>query len=277
MSPRVSSHLSMAAGDALSHAKYRVLPTLQPAVHDALQQVVDQSDAQHGPRHEASVRALWALAQWMETEDDARRGQGSAGASPAPSAAAAVSPGVAVATAVIPSSPGAGGGGGGCHYSPHSHSHSHYSARTRALFEELRRRSPPAGSPMRVAMWRFFAEDHRARGERAEAERSLRRAVDAARELRMPGDPLVLGYVSILRDWLAEWYGADSARAQEAARWCDALRHAHDDLAGWRTLSAASASASASSSTSLASSTTGGLIVGGGCEGQGQCVAVIEE
>lgn len=214
MSPRVSSHLSMAAGDALSNAKYRVLPTLQPAVQDALQDVVDRSDAQHGPRHEASLRALWALAQWKETEDDAR----------GPLAA-----------------------------------HGGYSARTRALFEELRRRGPAVGAPMRIAMWRFFAEDHRARGQCVEAERSLRRAIEAAREMHMPGDPLVLGFVSILRDWLAEWYGEDSGRAMEATRWYaelkhDALNPRHPTVG--RTFSESSTGSSSG--------------------GQGQCVGMIE-
>lgn len=175
MPARVSSQISVAAGDSLSVAKYRVLPRLKPSTVEILQEITDEADAQYGTQHEASMKSLWAFAQWMETDDDAK---------------------------------GLVGG---------------YSPRTRALFEELRRRGP--ASSMKIATWRFFADDHRARGERREAERSMREAIGAACEAWRPEHPLVLGYVSTLKDWLVGWYGGDSAEALEVTRWHAELKN----------------------------------------------------
>lgn len=174
MPARVVAQLPLAGNDLLSFAKYRVLPSLNPTIVEVLQDIADGADARHGTQHEASVRSLWAFAQWMETEEDAR---------------------------------GLVDG---------------YSPRTRALFEELRRRGPTAS--MKIAMWRFFADDHRARGQYREAARAMRRAVEAVDEMypRRPGEephPLVLCYVSILRDWSVEGYGENSTEALEMTRW----------------------------------------------------------
>lgn len=172
MPSRVSSQIPMSAGDALSVAKYRVLPILKPAVVDALQEMSDENDARHGTTHDTSMKSLWAFAQWMETEED-RQGHVTG-----------------------------------------------YSPRTRALFEELRRRGPV--DSMRVAVWRFLADDHRARGEYEEAERCMRGAIEAVGDMsgwQQQQHPLVVGYVSTLRDWLVEGYGENSTQAREVTRW----------------------------------------------------------
>lgn len=176
MAPGVVAQVPLAGNDALSVAKYRALPSLSPTIVEVLQDIKDDADAQYGTQHETSMRSLWAFAQWMETDEDAR---------------------------------GVVGG---------------YSPRTRALFEELRRREP-SGS-VRISMWRFFADDHKARGEYREAEQSMRSAIEAVGDVFQPQEthPLVLCYVSTLKDWSVEGYGENSIEASEMTRWYDEVK-----------------------------------------------------
>ncbi|KAF3762697.1 hypothetical protein M406DRAFT_357556 [Cryphonectria parasitica EP155] len=79
-------------------------------------------------------------------------------------------------------------------------------------------------APGWMAPYRFLAERHRHRGERDEAEQALRKAIETASELWSPWDPVVFGYVSVLRIWLVEWYGEGSVKVAEVTRWQDELR-----------------------------------------------------
>lgn len=97
-----------------------------------------------------------------------------------------------------------------------------HSSRTRGLFEELRRRNPEGY--VKIAMWRFFADEHKVKGEYEEAEKSMRNAVEAAGEMFSPQHPLVLSYVSTLVDWMVEWYGEKSLKALELANWEEELK-----------------------------------------------------
>lgn len=97
-----------------------------------------------------------------------------------------------------------------------------HSPRTRRLFEELRRRKPEGY--VKIAVWRFFAMEHKVQAEYEEAERSMRNAIKAVGEMYSPRHPLVLSYVSTLGDWMAEWYGENSLRALELANWEEELK-----------------------------------------------------
>lgn len=90
------------------------------------------------------------------------------------------------------------------------------------IMREIIRRGSK-GKP-RCCAFRFFAEHHRALGEKDPALKNLRESIHGLMEIYGGKDILVMGFVSELRDWLLEW--EDLEEAATVGKWLEELQRA---------------------------------------------------
>lgn len=98
------------------------------------------------------------------------------------------------------------------------------------IMDEIIRRG--ANGRPRCGAFRFFADHHRARGEKEPALKNLRASINGLCEEFGEQDPLVFGFVSELKDWLLEWGDVDGA--EKVDQWLEELQGPASDDGGFQ-------------------------------------------